>query len=322
MKLLIKVFIILIGLFALDGFGQTPNPVIKSKAIANQKKKTGSDWEKTWYAKASITGTFDSNFDHEPVGTKSFGAIPTLDLGYQLQNDKNRFQLQYTIGVPKYSNFARYNRRGQYFRAAYRRDLGKGWNAETEFEALFKGTNEDRELNNQFIVTQKFNYRFMKKNKLGFYGVYRLKRNSDDPNANGKNPQIGVKYTRELTKKIDLNSGFRYDNNIANGERQRYIRRTFSTGLSYAPTTRDTIDFEARYAPRLYGRLIDVNGLDVPRSDKKMTFDVNWRHECKSNFGMENSYTFEKRTSNDVDKKYQNHQVVVSLFYRWGNGNE
>ncbi len=32
--------------------------------------------------------------------------------------------------------------------------------------------------------------------------------------------------------------------------------------------------------------------------------------------------TDEKRNSNDIDKIYQNHQVVFSLYYRWGNGDD
>ncbi len=316
----VALIVLLISLFGGVVFSQ--NLATKAKKGTVKKANTQASWEKTWYIKASLFGTFDSNFDKEPIGTRSFGVIPSLDFGYQLQSSKQRIQLQYIIGVPKYSNFARYSRRGQYFRAAYRYNLGNGFTTETEAEAVFKGANEDRELNNQFIITQKLNYKISKNDKVSVYGAYRIKTASEDPNTNAKNPQVGFKYTRQLTKKLEAFAGFRYDNNIASGERQKYIRRTFSTGFDYAPTKRDTVSFEARYAPRLYGRLIDVDGLEVPRSDKKTTFDVNWRHECKSNFGLENNYSYEKRNSNDPDKKYRNHQVVVSLFYRWGNGSD
>ncbi len=66
-----------------------------------------------------------------------------------------------------------------------------------------------------------------KKDKVGFYGVYRLKRQSVDPNQDAKNPQVGVKYTRQLTNKLQGYGGFRYDKNIAVGLRQRYIRQLF-----------------------------------------------------------------------------------------------
>jgi hypothetical protein len=325
MKLLFRkaaLVILMLVLFCGLAIGQNVNSKPKAKNTVSQKAKGSSNWEKSWYIKASLFGTFDSNFDKEPIGTKSFGVIPSLDFGYQLQSNRQRIQLQYTIGVPKYSKFTEYNRRGQYFRGAYRYDLGNGFTTETEGEAILKGANEDRELNNQFIITQKLNYKVTKKDKVSIYGAYRLKTGSTDPNSNAKNPQVGFKYTRQITKKFDAYGGFKYDHNLANGERQRYIRRTFSTGFDYTPTKRDTVSFEARYAPRLYGRLIEVDGLDVPRSDKKTTFDINWRHECKSNFGMENNYTYEKRDSNDLGKKYRNHQVVVSLFYRWGNGSD
>ncbi len=315
-------FILLIGLFSGFAFSQNLTKTAKAKKDSAKTTKTQADWEKTWYIKAKLFTTFDSNFDKEPIATKSFGVIPSLEVGYQLQKDRHRLQFQYSIGYPKYTKFPEYNRLGQYFRTSYRNTLGKGWNSETEFETLLRGLDEDREQNNQYIVTQKFNYRVTKKDKLGFYGVYRLKRQSEDPNQDAKNPQVGVKYTRQITSKLEGYGGFRYDHNIARGLRQRYIRRTFSAGLDFEPTKRDKFSFEARYAPRLYGRLIDVNGFDVPRSDKKLTFNFGWRHEFTSRFGFEANYQFEKRNSNDIDKIYKNHQVVFSFYYRWGNGDD
>lgn len=312
------IVMLLVGLFGGFSFGQTAKS--KAKKDDKQKTKTQSSWEKTWYLKAKLFGTFDSNFDKEPIGVKSFGVIPSADFGYQLQKDRHRLQFQYSIGRPKYTNFPEYNRLGQYFRGAYRNTLGKGWSSESEFETLLRGLDEDREKNNQFIVTQKFNYRLTKKDKLGFYGVYRLKRQSEDPNQDAKNPQVGIKYTRQLTKKLESYGGFRYDHNIAVGLRQRYIRRTFSAGLDFEATKRDKFSFEARYAPRLYGRLIKVNGFNVPRSDKKMTFDFGWKHQFTDRFWFEADYQFEKRNSNDIDKIYKNHQVVFAIYYRWGNG--
>jgi hypothetical protein len=317
-----KLFLIgiFLGLTPLVGFSQNVRPTTNPKTKKPAASTGSSGWEKSWSIKARLFTTFDSNFDHEPIGTKSVGLIPSVEAGYQLQKDRHRLQFQYTIGVPRYSNFSEYNRRGQYFKSAYRYTIGKGWSTETELEALLKGTNEDRELNNQYIVTQKLNYRVTKKDKLGLYGAFRLKRDSVDPNQNAKNPQIGIKYTRQLTKKMEVYGGFRYDSNIARGLRQRYIRKTYSAGADIALTKNDAIGIEFRYAPRLYGRLIEVNGADVPRSDKKSTLDINWKHAFSSRFGIETNYQFEKRTSNDVDKIYNNHQFVISFYYRWGNG--
>lgn len=317
----IAVNVLMVGLFCGVAIGQSATAKQRTKPAPKKETKTQSGWEKTWYVKAKLFTTFDSNFDKEPIATKSVGVIPSADFGYQLQKDRHRVQFQYSIGYPRYSKFAEYNKLGQYFRGSYRNTLGKGWNSETEFETLLRGLDEDREQNNQFIVTQKFNYRLTKKDKLGFYGVYRLKRQSVDPNADAKNPQVGVKYTRQLTNKLEAYGGFRYDKNIARGLRQRYNRQTISAGFDFEATKRDKIGFEARYAPRNYtNRLTEVNGVDVSRSDKKYTFDFKWRHDFTSRFGVEANYQFEKRTSNELDKIYHNNQIVIALYYRWGNG--
>lgn len=313
--------ILLMGLMGSFIFGQDTKT--KFKKDKNQKAKTQSSWEKTWYVKAKLFTSFDSNFDKEPIAVKSFGVIPSMDFGYQLQKDRHRLQFQYSLGYPKYSNFPEYNRLGQYFRASYRNTLGKGWNSETEFETSLRGIDEDRERNNQFITTQKFNYRLTKKDKLGFYGVYRIKSQSADRNADAKNPQVGVKYTRQLTNKLEVYAGFRYDKNMARGLRQRYNRQTISAGLDFEPTTRDKFGFEARVAPRQYtNRLTEVNGVDVLRRDKKWTYDVTWRHAFTERFGFETAYQFEKRGSNELDKIYNNHQVIFAIYFRWGNGND
>lgn len=314
--------IFLISLFGITILGQTATQK-KSKKVTSKTTKTQSSWEKTWYIKAKIFTTYDSNFDKEPIATQSFGVIPSADFGYQLQNDRHRLQFQYSIGYPKFTKFKEYNRLGQYFRGSYRNILGKGWNSETEFETVLRGLDEDREKNNQYILTQKINYRFTKKDKIGFYGVYRLKRQSEDRNADAKNPQFGVKYTRQLSNRLEAYAGFRYDKNLARGLRQRYNRQTVSAGLDFEATKWDKFGFEARFAPRNYtNRLTEVNGVDVLRQDKKWTYDVSWRHDFTDKFGFETTYQFEKRNSNELDKIYNNHQLIFAFYYRWGNGDD
>ena len=312
---------VLCAVFLGTANGQTPltSPVVKSKPKVVEPAKKDESWKKSWSVIVRTSGTFDSNFGKDPVAVRSVGVVPALELGYQIRSKRQRVKLTYSIGAPHYTNFEKYNRVGQYFAGAYRFDFNKNWSAESEAEALFKGTGEDRELNNQYIFTQNLTYRFARKNKINFYAAMRLKRKSEDAEQNSENPQFGVKFSRQLSKKLGWEIGYRYDKNRARGQRQRYIRRTFGTEFDYAPTGRDKFTFAARYAPRLYERTVRVGSVRVPRSDKKWTFGLGWRRDLTERFGFEARYEFETRDSNDADKIYRNHQAIFSLSYRWGN---
>lgn len=223
--------------------------------------------------------------------------------------------------APRYTVETDLTRVGNYFSAAYRYSIGK-WSFETEGEASLKGTNEDRETNDQYILTETTGYRFDGKTRLNVYGAYRVRRfPSEDAGRNAVNPMLGFKFSRELAKRIDWNIAYRCDENRAVSARQNYIRTTYKTGFDVQLTKNDQFETEISYRPRRgTSRTVEIGDAEVLRRDKKWSFDAIWTHNFKRRWGFAAGYQFEKQNSNDPDKISRNHQIVFSVFYHWGNG--
>lgn len=280
-----------------------------------------SDWEKTWSVVAAFSTSFDSNLEHDPIPVRGFGFIPSITAGYQMRSGNQRLRFIYSFAAARYTIDTDLNRFGNYFAAAYRFSAGK-WSFETDGEVSLKGTNEDRETNNQYVLTETIGYRFDKKTRINLYGAYRIRRfPSEDADRNAVNPMLGLKFSRELTKRFEWFAGYRYDENRAVNPRQNYYRSTYKTGFEAALTGNDQLETEISFRPRRYkNRLVDVGDAEVLRRDKKLGVDAVWRHNVTRHWGFETGYQFERQTSNDPDKIYTNHQIVFTVFYHWGNG--
>lgn len=283
--------------------------------------KKVSEWEKTWSILAKFSASFDTNLEHEPEPTRAFGFVPSVTAGYQMRSSSHRIKFIYAFAAPRYTMDTDLNRFGNYFAASYRYSLGK-WSFETDGEVSLKGTNEDRETSDQYILTETIGYRFDKKTRLNLYGAYRVRRFiAEDADRNAVNPMLGLKFSRQLTKKIDWNIAYRYDENRAVSARQNYIRTTYKTGFDIQFNSDNLLETEFSYRPRRYkNRLVEIGNAEVLRRDQKWSFDAVWKHNFSRRWGFEAGYQFEKQNSNDAEKIYRNHQIVFSIFYHWGNG--
>lgn len=328
MKIKLSVLAVLVLLIMSAGLRAQQPQDEKSIAVPNQtvpvkkvKETNKEDWTKTWSIVAAYSTTFDSNLDHEINPQKAFGFVPSVTAGYQMRSKRHRIRLIYGIAASRYTRSTDLNRVGQYFGGAYRLSFGR-WSLETEGEAILKGTNEDRETNDQFVATEKLAYRFDRKTRATVYFAYRVKRYAPvDAERNAVNPMYGFKFSREFGRRIKWDLGYRYDENRAFSPRQNYIRSTYDTSVSYQLTKKDLISADMRFRPRLYERTINLGGgVRVPRHDRKYTFDFAWRRNVSDRFGFELIYGYEKQNSNDAEKLYRSHQAGFSLFYRWGNG--
>jgi hypothetical protein len=299
----------------------TPNPAVRPAEKTDGKtSSSSSDWTKTWSVLVSLNTTFDSNLDHDTKPIRAAGLAPAVVAGYEMRSKRHRIRFISGLSGSRYTRSTDLNRVGQYFGSSYRLSLGR-WSWETEGEAILKGTNDDRETNNQFIFTQKLGFRFDRKTRANVYFAYRLKRYAlIDADRNSVNPMLGLKFSRRLGKKFEWELGYRYDENRAVSQRQRYIRSTYDTSIKYQATKKDSLKTGFSFRPRLYERTVRVGDVRVPRRDRKYSFDLAWQRQINRQIGFELGYGFEKQTSNDADKLYKNHQVGFSIFYHFGNG--
>ncbi|HSE32573.1 MAG TPA: hypothetical protein VLA93_13455 [Pyrinomonadaceae bacterium] len=307
-------------------FGQarsTPSSKKKSARASVFKEdlaETENAHRRFWFSMA--IGTFvDTNITHDERGLNSFGLVPSFGVHFRDNVEKPSFEANYEVGFHRYTATNEYDRMSHNFDASYRRQLAKRLYARTTGEVSLKGSSEDREVNNNYVLEQQLQYRITPSLRVAALAAYRVKRY--DPIEQGSDAidsYVGAKVEKRFVGERRFEFEYRYDHNRAQAPRNRYLRRTytaeFSTPLSFR--RHDALLLELRYSPRAYTRrLISVNGERVGRRDNRWVFDVTYERALRSNLLMAATYTFEKRNSNDEDKRFTSNLFGLTFTFDW-----
>jgi len=289
----------------------TPQGVQKSLAETET-------WRRRLWFSATLATSFDTNINHDPQGVSSFGLIPSLGVHFQNSVEKPSFQVDYEVAVHRYTNSEEWDRVSQSLLMSYRRHLFGGWSTRTESEITLKGSSEDRELNNQYALSQQLEYRINQKSRLQLAAAYRIKRDPVDSGSNAIDPYIGARFIQKLAGDRRWALSYRYDKNRSWDPKNRYIRWAYEAEFATPIVDRRTrLNFDLTYKPRLYGRTVRVEGQRVPRRDGRWIFETQFERVLRSDLRMVFVYRFEQRDSNDPEKDFKSNQAGLALTYRW-----
>ena len=275
-----------------------------------------------WWISMSLDAMFDTNITHDERQVGAFGLVPSFGFHFRDNAERPSFEADYEVALHRYNNTDEFDRVSHNLNAVYRRQLAKRLYSKTTTEISLKGSSEDREINNNYIIEQQLQYRFPTNTRVAGLAAYRLKRYPIvDQDSNSIDSYVGARIEQRFRGDRRLELGYRYDHNRAWGPRNNYIRRTFTaefqTPLSLR--RRDSLVAEFRYSPRDYqNRLTRVNGIRVPRHDDRWVFDVTYERLIRPNLSMAVDYQFEKRNSNDADKRFTSNVFGLRFtFDKW-----
>ena len=275
-------------------------------------------WRRRLWFSATLATSFDTNINHDPRGVRSFGLVPILGVHFQNSVEKPSFEMEYEVAAHSYTNSEEWDRVSHNLVMSYRKHLFGGWSTRAESEITIKGSTEDRELNNQYVLRQQLEYRLNENSRLQLVGAYRVKRDPLDGGSNAIDPYAGVRFIQKLAGDKRLALSYRYDKNRSWDPKNRYIRWAYETEFSMPIIDRRSrVSFDLTYKPRLYGRTVRVDGERVPRRDDRWIFETQFERVLRSDLRMVFVYRFERRDSNDPDKDFQSNQVGFALTYRW-----
>jgi hypothetical protein len=328
LKAMLKITPLWVVFFAcmIQATGQTSSTASsKKKAAKEVVKKELAEAENAhrrfWFSMA-IGTFFDSNITHDEEGVKSFGVVPSFGVHFRDNVEKPSFEANYEVGFHRYSGTNEYNRLSHSVEVSYRRQLAKKLYARTTGEISLKGSSEDREVNNNYVLEQQLQYRFTPSFRVAALAAYRVKRYEPiEQGSNAIDSYVGAKVEKRFAGERRFELEYRYDHNRTQDPRDRYLRRTytaeFSTPLAFR--RHDALLFQLRYSPRAYTRrLIKLaNGERVGRMDHRWVFDVTYERALRPNLLMAASYGFEKRLSNDDDKLFTSHQFGLTFNFDW-----
>ncbi|HET6977072.1 MAG TPA: hypothetical protein VFI24_12165 [Pyrinomonadaceae bacterium] len=272
-----------------------------------------------WWVSAALATVFDTNITHDERAVSAFGVVPSLGLHFRDNPERPSIEIDYEIGMHRYTNTDEFNRVSHTLDAVYRKQFMKRLYFRSTTEISLKGSSEDREVNNNYIFEQQLQYRFTSNTRVAALAAYRVKRYPlIDRDSNAIDSYVGGKIEQRFRGERRLIAGYRYDHNRAWLARNNYIRRTYSlefeTPLSLR--RRDSLSAEFRYSPRYYqNRTTRVDGIRVPRHDDRWVFDVIYVRQLRPDLSMAFEYEFEKRNSNDIDKLFTSNAFGLRFLF-------
>ncbi|WP_456429748.1 surface lipoprotein assembly modifier [Rhodocaloribacter sp.] len=264
-----------------------------------------------------FSNSYDSNINHDAEPVSSYGVVPGLRVRYLSAPQKPLYTLVYTVALHSYTNTDRWDRVSHQFTALYAPKLSDRLRARTSATVSLRGSSEDRDISNQFLLGQEFEFRIDRNHRLYLYGTYRLKRFPDKPENNAFKPNVGLDFERRLPEGRRWGVGVRYEIKRRDNPRSDYGRWTFS--LEYRTAYfggGNQIRLGAKYRRKYYARkLVTIEKQDVLRRDQRWTLSFAWRRAFGRGFLVELGYKFENRDSNNPAKLYQAHLVELAFAY-------
>src|SRR5215510_31750 len=124
----------------------------------------------------SLASVFDTNITHDERQVGSFGLVPSFGFHFRDNAERPSFEADYEVALHRYNHTVEFDRVSHSLTAVYRKQLAKRFYSKTTTEISLKGSSEDREINNNYILEEQLQYRFTTNTRLAGLAAYRLKR--------------------------------------------------------------------------------------------------------------------------------------------------
>lgn len=274
-----------------------------------------------WSFNLTASNFFDSNINHTADKQRSYGIVFGTGVHYQNRSSRPMFVVDYEAATHRYAGSDIWDRVSQNLRASFERRLPGRWNLETTGEISFKGSSEDRELSDQYVLRPRVEYRLNQQDRVRVYAAYRLKRYTGSPDRDATNRYVGVEFRRQFRSGDRVEAGYRHEANNAKSPRNQYRRRTGHLEYVTLLGGRDALTLEIKYRSQFYKhRLVEIDDardLEAPRQDHRWVPSAFWSHRLREDLDLRLLYAPEVRFSNDPRREFSAHLLGVTFFYHW-----
>src|ERR1700741_1219944 len=189
--------------------------IIIAVSIVGQ-TRTEEKARRRWWVSAALATVFDTNITHDERAVQAFGLVPSFGVHFRDNPEKPSIELDYEVGIHRYTNTDEFNRVSHNLNAVYRKQLLKRLYFRSTNEISLKGSSEDREVNNNYIFEQQLQYRFTSNTRVAALAAYRIKRYPLlDQDSNSIDSYVGGKIEQRFRGERRLIAGYRYDHNRA-----------------------------------------------------------------------------------------------------------
>lgn len=291
------------------------------------------DRRRFWFEN-TVANVYDSNIEHDSTNIGAYGVIAGGRAMYRSRSVRPMLQLEYAAGFHQYTATDRWDRFSQLGRAGVDMPVNRVVSLGLTLEAFLKGSSEDREIGDQLAVLPRVELRASRSTRLRLIGAYR-KRYFETATSNSTNT-YGHADLRVRFGVSTIEAAARVERNRPQLARLRFLRQTYTTRYIRSVTDHDDLLFGLEYRPVKYPeRLVDVvvasndnrgpgkdedddpETIEVPRRDERWKPHFSWTREWTRNLRTELEYEYEKRFSNDPDKRYRGHVLTLTAARPW-----
>ncbi len=303
------------------GGSSTPAAATAERNLAESEGSTGAaknrQAPRRLSLSTSVSGVFDSNLYRNSEPVQSWGTVTAARVHLRSSTTHPGLQLTYEAALHSFSQTDEWDRISHNVRASLGRQLSRSLSVEALGEASLKGTSEDRDLGDQYLLSPRLEYRISRANRLRLAGAYRVKQLATSSAPDEFNRYAEIQFRQRLEEQR-WEVGFRIEDNDAENPRREYLRWTYSTAYTTALTPRDELMVEIKYRSQKYdGRLLEIKNTEVARHDHRWLPSIAWTHNLRWGFAAILEYRYEMRSSNDPDRNYNGQMVAVTAKHVW-----
>ena len=263
----------------------------------------------------SYTHIYNSNVRREDQRQGVNASVFGLGVRYIYPKAHPTLEVSYEVGRHLYPQVAKDRDRVSHnIRVALSRQLSERWSFEAVGTISLKGSTEDDDINNQYALSPRLEYRLNRENRLKFIGTYRIRSVEADEEQDAINDSFAVEYEHRMNSDRKVTIGSRYETNNAKGPRNDYRRWTHYLEFDTPVGGSDDLVLGVRYRPRKFDtrRVDEINEL---RRDRNWIFGAAWKHKLRKDLDFTIDYQFENRSSNAPDRHFDQHILATSLFF-------
>lgn len=268
-------------------------------------------------AEIQFASVFDSNIDQNDEPVSSYGMVPAAKLMIRSSRKDPVLSGTYVVARHDYSNSERWTRTSHMGELVFEPVSSGTVRPQTSGQFSIRGSSEDRDVSNEYRFDQEIEFRFSRNQRVVLYGAMVWKKIPESPIDDAFKPRTGIVLQQRGEDGRRWELEIRREWNEEQGTRGEYDRWKIET--SYRFPLSKTIQARAQVEYRIKSyrdRFVEIEEEDYLRKDNRLTIGASAVSEIFRNVSLQLGYRFETRDSNDPDKRFSAHLMMLMLGYR------
>ncbi|MBT8399294.1 MAG: outer membrane beta-barrel protein [Rhodothermia bacterium] len=268
-------------------------------------------------AELQFASVYDSNIDQDDEPVSSYGLVPAARFMVRSSREDPILSGTYVLARHDYSNSERWTRTSHMGELVFEPSFSGIVRPQTSGQISIRGSSEDRDVSNEYRVDQEIEFRFTRNQRLILYGAMVWKKVPDSPIDDAFKPRTGVVLQQRGEDGRRWELDIRREWNEEQETRGEYDRWKIETSYRFPVSKAIQARAQVEYRIKSYrDRFVEIEEEDYLRKDNRLTIGASAVSEIVRNVSLQVGYRFETRNSNDPDKLFSAHLMMLMLGYR------